>query len=508
MIRARRTAVGRDLDRLFRLGAHGSVSDPQLLEIFIGGNDESAALAFEAIVDRHGPMVLRACRMVLGDLHAAEDAFQATFLVLARRARTLGSRELLGNWLYGVAIRIARKARRVASKQRARERECVAGREVAVDDARREGIEGDLYRIVHEEINRLPSAYRCAVVVCYLQGQSHAQAASQLNVSETTIRGRLARARKLLGRRLTLRGVAPAAVLFILESVNACAQDIPRATVHATVSSVFHFLNRTTATHGASSVLARSLAKGEFSLMLFHQVKTAAAAIVVVGMLVTAGVLLAQPVARAHPQTKASGDEQRATVDAELAKLVSDRIIRAVPVSKDCMILSYMPTWDHGEVDNIGLGNNDGGNRALLEWPDLPATEAGAADYQFLIALYSRKTIHHPRPGSIQAFEITQDWPERVSWQTKPRYDPDPIGTFEFKPGTGWKVFDITPLVRAQSKAGRKGHGVLLRFLSEDFPSGSAEFDSHSDYKCVSREGTGEWENRRPLLLVVKAAKP
>ncbi len=193
-MRASRTAVGRDLDRLFRLGADGSVSDTQLLELFIAGNDESAALAFEAIVDRHGPMVLRTCRMVLGDLHAAEDAFQATFLVLARRARTLGSRELLGNWLFGVATRIARKARRVASKQRARERASVAGREVAVDDARREGFEGDLYRIVHEEINRLPSAYRSAVLVCYLQGLSHAQAASQLKLSETTIRGRLARA--------------------------------------------------------------------------------------------------------------------------------------------------------------------------------------------------------------------------------------------------------------------------------------------------------------------------
>jgi hypothetical protein len=219
-------------------------------------------------------------------------------------------------------------------------------------------------------------------------------------------------------------------------------------------------------------------------------------------------VLLTQPAASARPQTKASGEEQRATVDEELAKLVSDRIIRAVPVSKDGMILSYIPTWDHGDVDNIGLGNNDGGNRALLGWRDLSAAEAGAADHRFLIALYSRETVHHPRPGSIHAFEITQDWPERVSWKTQPRYDADPIGTYEFKPGTGWKVFDITPLVRAQSKAGRKSHGVLLRFLSEDFPSGSAEFDSHSDYKCVSREGTGEWENRRPLLLVVKAAKP
>ena len=87
------------------------MTDPQLLEVFLGGNDQSAALAFEAIVERHGPMVLRTCRTVLRDLHAAEDAFQATFLILARKAQTLGSRELLGNWLYGVAVRTAKKAK-------------------------------------------------------------------------------------------------------------------------------------------------------------------------------------------------------------------------------------------------------------------------------------------------------------------------------------------------------------------------------------------------------------
>src|SRR5271165_5197856 len=108
--------VSRELERLFGLGAVGSLTDAQLLEVFLGGDEPSAALAFEAIVERHGPMVLRTCRIALGDFHAAEDAFQATFLVLARKARTLGSRELLGNWLYGVAARTARKARALTAK--------------------------------------------------------------------------------------------------------------------------------------------------------------------------------------------------------------------------------------------------------------------------------------------------------------------------------------------------------------------------------------------------------
>ena len=94
------TVVVRNLDRLFHLGTAGSMTDPQLLEQFVSGNDDFAALAFEAIVERHGPMGLRTCRMVLCDRHASEDAFQATFLVLPRKAQTLGSRELLCNWLY------------------------------------------------------------------------------------------------------------------------------------------------------------------------------------------------------------------------------------------------------------------------------------------------------------------------------------------------------------------------------------------------------------------------
>ena len=117
-MRMQSAVVGHELDRLFALGAAGTMTDAQLIEVFLGADERSAALAFEAIVERHGPRVLRTCRSVLREFHAAEDAFQATFLVLARRAHSLGSPELLGNWLQGVAIRTATKARALAAKQR------------------------------------------------------------------------------------------------------------------------------------------------------------------------------------------------------------------------------------------------------------------------------------------------------------------------------------------------------------------------------------------------------
>jgi DNA-directed RNA polymerase specialized sigma24 family protein len=172
------TVVGRDLDRLFRLGTAGSMTDPQLLEEFVGGDHESASLAFEALVERHGPMVLRVCQMVLRDPHAAEAALQAAFLVLARKAQNIGSRELLCNWLYGVADRTARKAKVLAARRRAHDCEVAFYRSAVVVDTPSDSFDDDVQQTLHEEIGRLPRAYRSAVVVCYLQGKSQSQAAA------------------------------------------------------------------------------------------------------------------------------------------------------------------------------------------------------------------------------------------------------------------------------------------------------------------------------------------
>ncbi len=219
-----RIEAGRQLERVFRVGTVGGLSDAELLERFAAVDDDSAGAAFEAIVERHGPMVLRVCRMVLRDAHAAEDAFQATFLVLARRARTLGERERLGNWLYGVATRTARKARIAASRRIARDRVVAGRRPEAVVAPAPDACGDELGRVLHEEIDRLPGAYRAAVVACYLEGLTQAQAARELRTTETTVRGRLARARKLLENRLTRRGLAPAAGLLALENLaEACA---------------------------------------------------------------------------------------------------------------------------------------------------------------------------------------------------------------------------------------------------------------------------------------------
>jgi RNA polymerase sigma factor (sigma-70 family) len=520
--------AGRQLERVFGIGVVGGLSDAELLERFAAVDEGAAGAAFEAIVARHGPMVLRVCRRALRDAHAAEDAFQATFLVLARRARALGERELLGNWLHGVALRTSRKARLAAARRVARDRVAAGGRsETVVDPAPGERGDYERGRILHEEIGRLPGSYRAAVVACYLEGLTHAQAARQLRLAESTVRGRLARARKLLGHRLTRRGIAQAVGLLalqgaveagLLRAASTTAARLPEVVVRSVARDALRFARSAgPATRGAVSSTALALADGVLSTMWLPSFKTAslAAALATVGFgLTAAGAAgLGRPVARAEsppPQQSSEPSPQAsrgakagppAAVDPELAKFANLQIFRTVPVAKDCMVLSYLPGWNFGGVDNIGIGNPDGGNRTLIDWPEIPAEEAAEPALRFVLAIYSRQTVSNPPAGPIVAFEVLEPWEEKTSWNSRPRYDPEPFATFPFEPGDGWKLFDVTPAVRARARDRRQGHGILLRFLCEE---ASGAKGTLSQYSFVSREGAGEWAGRHPVLLIVK----
>ena len=184
--------IGRQLGRLFGAGSAVGLTDGELLERFADRRDESAEAAFETILARHGGLVLTVCRQVLGDAHAAEDAFQATFLVLVRRAASLRVREQgsLGPWLHGVAYRIALKARQGAARRRTRERRAAMAAVETASDA----IEHDeLQALLHEEVNRLPAKYRAPVVLCYFEGRTHDEAAAALQWPVGTVRSRLSR---------------------------------------------------------------------------------------------------------------------------------------------------------------------------------------------------------------------------------------------------------------------------------------------------------------------------
>src|SRR5262245_42678971 len=158
-----------------------TLTDGQLLERFLSCREEAA---FAVLVRRHGPMVLGVCRRVLGHEQDAEDAFQATFLVLVRRAASVVPRDLVGNWLYGVARRTALKAKAAASRRQAQERPL---EDVPGTERREEGPGPDLRPLLDQELSRLPDRYRAPVVLCDLEGRSRGEAARQLGCPEGTV---------------------------------------------------------------------------------------------------------------------------------------------------------------------------------------------------------------------------------------------------------------------------------------------------------------------------------
>src|SRR4051812_28572869 len=183
------------LDTLSRVGVVGNLSDGQLLQRLVTGDDAAAQGIFTVLVERHGPMVLSVCRQVLGDPHDAQDAFQATFLVLARKAGAIRKADSAASWLYGVALRVAVRAKADASRRRAHERR---GGALKAAEAARGGDPPGSWPELHEEIARLPAHYREPVVLCYLEGLSTEVAAERLGCPRGTVLSRLARARERL----------------------------------------------------------------------------------------------------------------------------------------------------------------------------------------------------------------------------------------------------------------------------------------------------------------------
>jgi RNA polymerase sigma factor (sigma-70 family) len=210
---------------LLRDGA--GLADGQLLECFVTRREEAA---FEAIVRRHGPMVMGVCRRVLGNRHDAEDAFQATFLVLVRKAGAIMSRELLANWLYGVAYNTALKAKAATARRRVCERR---GRpalvaEMSETKAAGQDLWSDLRPVLDVELSRLPDKYRVPIILCDLEGKTRKEAARQLGWPEGTLSGRLARGRRLLAAKLTRRAWRFPAALWPRCSPNKCRRGCRR----------------------------------------------------------------------------------------------------------------------------------------------------------------------------------------------------------------------------------------------------------------------------------------
>jgi RNA polymerase sigma factor (sigma-70 family) len=253
----------------------GALKDAQLLERFLAERDEAA---FEALVRRYGPMVFGVCLRVLGKRHDAEDAFQATFLVLACKAATVRDRGAVGSWLYGVAYRTAGKTRARAARRRMKEREA------AVPEARSDNHHyDDISRLLDLELSRLPEKYRGPVLLCDLEGTSRKDAALRLGLPEGTLSSRLATARSMLAKRLTRRGLALASggVAAVLAQ-NAASACVPASLIGSTVLAAA----RVAAGHSVSAAASTSvatLAKGVMNTMLMSKLKVPLGLVLVLG---------------------------------------------------------------------------------------------------------------------------------------------------------------------------------------------------------------------------------
>lgn len=282
MPHAQRRLVLRYLRTIAGGAGTGEVTDADLLARFVTRRDEAS---FELLLWRHGTMVLHLCRDVTRDAHAAEDAFQATFLALVRKAASIRDGVSLGAWLYRVAYRVALKARGQAAKRSERE---TAGVDVAMLPA----VAGlsdhaelrEVRPAVHEEVQRLPAKYRTLIVLCYIQGLTHEEAARQLGCPKGTVAGRLARARDLLRKRLLRRGVALSIALsaVAVAPASACA-NLPGALVQSTFRAALKIAAGQTLV-GLVSPQVIALTEGVIHAMFWSKMKLLAAALLALGL--------------------------------------------------------------------------------------------------------------------------------------------------------------------------------------------------------------------------------
>jgi RNA polymerase sigma factor (sigma-70 family) len=313
--------VLRHLTTLCHSGVLGNLNDEQLLERFIELSDESAHEAFATIVLRHGPMVFGVCTRVLRDTHAAEDAFQATFLVLARKATSVIPREKVANWLYGVAYRTASEARVRAARRRAREEKVAAGLRVHTTD---EAVHNELRAILDDELSCLPARYRGPIVLCELEGLTRQEAAQRLGVPEGTVSSRLARAKERLRDRLARRGLAlPTGAVSLVAIREASATVLSDGFIESTTLAAM----RVAAGVPAAMVLSTSvvsLAEGVLKTMLLTKL-TGIALVIGSSVAVISGAVALGQTGPGERTTTQSDAERMTVMERKL-----DRIIDAL----------------------------------------------------------------------------------------------------------------------------------------------------------------------------------
>jgi len=390
------SSFAKDIRTLFEIGVLANLSDGQLLERFVDartGNEASEAV-FAEIVRRHGPMVHRVCRDILKNPHDTQDAVQATFVVLIRKADSVRSRESIASWLYGTATRVARRASTDAANRRPRER-LVAVPEVI------EPVHDEGWSELHEELARLPEKYRVPLVLCYLEGMTTEAAARQLGCPQGTVLCRLSRGRERLRSRLVRRGLTASSALLALGRFSeARAVAMPAGLVGSTVRAALRFAADGSAAIGAGVVSARGLALAEGTLrtMLMTKIK-------LLGVLLLAGGTLAVVVPMTQ-STKAqqpppAQDQSRPEARKPKPK-VDDRWVKKLPSG--------------AVVELVGISNQPSGP---TKWWTPGGKPLSVAPYASGGASTNARTNEQAREFAVRLKEIPNQ-PMDVKWKFSP----------------------------------------------------------------------------------------
>jgi RNA polymerase sigma factor (sigma-70 family) len=322
MMQGKTGGVNRQLELLFTTGTMTGLSDAQLLNRFAQTRDSLSELAFGELINRHGPMVFSVCRQILRDSHDADDAFQATFLVLVRRAHAIRVGESLAPWLYSVAYRTARRAGAAASRYRLGKVELIHDLETSPEDA----YKLDLRPMLYEELGRLPGKYRAPIVLCHLEGKTHEEAARLLSWPVGTLSGRLSRGRQLLRSRLERRGVTAPSVIFSAPWLVGSRSVVTTRLVERTLTAATRFA---AAQSISTSVL--SLTQGVLRTMLLRKLGTISFAILILGSISGAGVWAHRPSA---PTSQPSREAEPASVSTQNSGATPAANPNAAPRSK------------------------------------------------------------------------------------------------------------------------------------------------------------------------------
>lgn len=393
----------RQLRAIFTDGTATGLSDGELLERYARQRAESveaargAEMAFETLVNRHGAMVWGVCRRVLGNAHEAEDAFQSTFLLLIRKAQSLHRDRSLGGWLYGVAHRVALRARAQTKRRDAFHARAPVK---LVDDRTGEAEQHELRAIVSDEIDRLPWKYRCPIELCYLQGMTYEQAARQLDWPVATVKSRLTRGRLRLRNWLARRGVAPLGAVITAALCENCRAAVPPALVQSIV--------RASGSHAAgvfpSAVV--ELTERTLQMMTWQKVKLAALGIALVATAATSVGVAAPALARRPKQDQAAKPTQ-AAADVRASK------IAAAPTAPDPRFLRTLSSGTTIEV--LGVSPHPSGQNTWWRPDGTPLAAApcdpfraniGAAGDVVMRAVVVRVT--HLPPGAELRWQVKE----------------------------------------------------------------------------------------------------